>query len=447
VKERRALEKGANRSMSCCMKNCHRQRRPLSDSSMLVGAKCPSCLPPPLLPTLLPVQERLTTEIEEVARSEEVQMCVDRVQQFVHDIEDIGVAVAQHNDAIERAAANLAEMGSEFEGHVEDLRQGAIDMNVQVEGIMGSMNEEVTKVVASMEEGLVGKAVEKVSVIAVAKATEAATAAAQDLISKIPAGSGVPDSSHGRGGGKRQDRISKSSKGAAGHDKEGRQGSARSAAGGTDSDADEQPAEDFDLGALVDKDSSSGQRKEEMDPVIEPGETHRTRTSAGSSPSVSRSQSAASVRMQTPAGASIRVPTASMEEDSPPPRGVSSAEGGSTAGGAGRGGSGGGGGGGGGGDQRVRSGGTSAGEGGNVLIGDPKMISATAAKEADKVKKQLLAALEGVQKVSYQALSVHVMIARARACACISTQYVCTCMHVCMYACMYVKCMHVFVSM
>ena len=429
------------------MKNCHRQRRPLSDSSMLVGAKCPSCLPPPLLPTLLPVQERLTTEIEEVARSEEVQMCVDRVQQFVHDIEDIGVAVAQHNDAIERAAANLAEMGSEFEGHVEDLRQGAIDMNVQVEGIMGSMNEEVTKVVASMEEGLVGKAVEKVSVIAVAKATEAATAAAQDLISKIPAGSGVPDSSHGRGGGKRQDRISKSSKGAAGHDKEGRQGSARSAAGGTDSDADEQPAEDFDLGALVDKDSSSGQRKEEMDPVIEPGETHRTRTSAGSSPSVSRSQSAASVRMQTPAGASIRVPTASMEEDSPPPRGVSSAEGGSTAGGAGRGGSGGGGGGGGGGDQRVRSGGTSAGEGGNVLIGDPKMISATAAKEADKVKKQLLAALEGVQKVSYQALSVHVMIARARACACISTQYVCTCMHVCMYACMYVKCMHVFVSM
>ena len=54
------------------------------------------------------VQERLTSEIEEVARGEEIQMCVDRVQQFVHDIEDIGVAVAQHNDAIERAAASLA---------------------------------------------------------------------------------------------------------------------------------------------------------------------------------------------------------------------------------------------------------------------------------------------------------------------------------------------------
>ena len=96
----------------------------LSGSSMLINAKCPlSCLSPPISSTLSLLQERLTTEIEEVARGEEVQMCVDRVQQFVHDIEYIGVAVAQHNDAIERAAANLAEMGSEFETHVEDLRQ------------------------------------------------------------------------------------------------------------------------------------------------------------------------------------------------------------------------------------------------------------------------------------------------------------------------------------
>jgi hypothetical protein len=302
------------------------------------------------------LQERLTTEIEEVARGEEVQMCVERVQQFVHDIEDIGVAVAQHNDAIERAAANLAEMGSEFETHVEDLRQGAVDLNAQIEGIMGNMSMEVSKVVEGMAEGLVGQAVEKVSVIAVAKAKEAANEAvsgiAKDLMSKIQEGSGGAES-HGRGGGKKQDQTLKKIKGGTGQDKEGRQGSARSA----NSDAEEQPAEDFDLGTLMDKDSSTG--KEEI------GDR---RSGAAPSPSASRSESAASARAQTPSSL-IRVPSVRIEEDSPPPP--------RAGGGAG----------------------IAGGWEGNAQIADPKLIVLEAAKEADKVKKQLLGALEGVQKV------------------------------------------------
>ena len=329
----------------------------LSDSSMLVNAKCPLSCISSFSSTLSLLQERLTTEIEEVARGEEVQMCVERVQQFVHDIEDIGVAVAQHNDAIERAAANLAEMGSEFETHVEDLRQGAVELNAQIEGIMGNMSMEVSKAVEGMAEGLVGQAVEKVSVIAVAKAKEAANEAvsgiAKDLMSKIQEGSGGAES-HGRGGGKKQDQTFKKIKGGTGQDKEGRQGSARSA----NSDAVEQPAEDFDLDALMDKDSSTGK---------EQGEIGDRRSGAAPSPSASRSESAASARGQPPSSL-IRVPSVRIEEDSPPPR---------AGGGAG----------------------VAGGWEGNAQVADPKLIALEAAKEADKVKRQLLGALEGVQKV------------------------------------------------
>lgn len=52
-------------------------------------------------------------------------------------------------------------MGSEFETHVEDLRAGAADLNAQVDGMMGSMSDEVTRVVSSLEEQIVGKAVDK----------------------------------------------------------------------------------------------------------------------------------------------------------------------------------------------------------------------------------------------------------------------------------------------
>ena len=284
-------------------------------------------------------------------------MCVERVQQFVHDIEDIGVAVAQHNDAIERAAANLAEMGSEFETHVEDLRQGAVELNAQVEGIMGNMSMEVSKVVESMAEELVGQTVEKVSAIAVAKAKEAAnevvSGIAKDLMSKIQQGSGGAES-HGRGGGKKQDQTFKKSKGGTGQDKQGEQGSARSA----NSDAEEQPAEDFDLGALMDKDKSTHK---------EQGEIGDRRSGEAPSPSASRGESAAYARAQTPSNL-IRVPSVRIEEDSPPHRAPSPSP-------------------------------ANPAPPPNSQVVDPKLITLEAAKEADKVKRQLLGALEGVQKV------------------------------------------------
>jgi len=223
---------------------------------------------------------------------------------------------------------------------------------------MGNMSTEVSKVVESMADGFVGRAVEKVSVIAVAKATEAANEAvsgiAKDLMSKIQAGSGGAES-HGRGGVKKQDPSSKKSKGGTGQDKEGRQGSARSA----NSDAEEQPAEDFDLGALMDKDSSTGK---------EQGDIGDRRSGAAPSPSASRSESAASARAQTPSSL-IKVPSVQIEQDSPPPP--------RAGGGAG----------------------FAGGGGGDAQIADPQLIAMEAAKEADKVKKQLLGALEGVQKV------------------------------------------------
>lgn len=139
--------------------------------------------------------------ILQVARGEEVQACIDRVQQFVVDIEDIGIAVSQHNDAIERAATGLAEQGSEFETHVEALRQDAADLNKQLENIMSNMNAEVAKVVQEMEQSFVDKAL--------AKANESATKIAKKLISELDTGA----VSSGKGGDGQQSSKVKSQKG------------------------------------------------------------------------------------------------------------------------------------------------------------------------------------------------------------------------------------------
>jgi uncharacterized protein YoxC len=193
------------------------------------------------------VQERLTSEIEEIARGDELQMCVDRVQQFVTDIEDIGVAVAQHNDAIERAATNLAEMGSEFEGHVEDLRQGNTELNMQLEGVLSTMNDEIAKVVDGMQEALVVKAV--------TTATEEALKATKDLIAQIPAGEGGASTGQERkrGTGSNKASDSKAAKGEKKGDKKVRPDSAASAgSSGVEAGA----ADDFDLGALSSKEGN-----------------------------------------------------------------------------------------------------------------------------------------------------------------------------------------------
>lgn len=311
------------------------------------------------------VQERLTSEIEEVARGEEIQMCVDRVQQFVHDIEDIGVAVAQHNDAIESAASQLASMGNEFEQQVDDLREGCRDLNVQVEGIMGSMNAEVTKVVESLEEAFVDKAVDK----AVTKATEAATGIAKELISQNPAAGGVDDGAKKTGGKSDGKKARREHKVADKDDKLARPASAQSASSSTHSLA-AGAVEDFDLSALAetnvkaDPDAWETQDTAPARPKTS-GEISRVSSSISRAASVSNRPRTSSVTAAT-----VELPRVSPETSTE--HGDGSIVG-------------------------VRD----DGAGQNESDADSKAAaraSAVSKMEADKVKGQLLNALEGVQK-------------------------------------------------
>jgi len=313
------------------------------------------------------VQERLTSEIEEVARGEEIQMCVDRVQQFVHDIEDIGVAVAQHNDAIESAANQLASMGNEFEEQVDDLREGCRDLNVQVEGIMEGMSAEVTKVVQSMEQAFVSKATE----VAVAKATEVATGIAKELISKIPAGGGGGD------GGKKGGAKADGRKGNREHkvpDKEGkavRPTSAHSSSS-THSVAAE-AIEDFNLGSLAE----TAPQEERALEVGSDKTSARPKTSEGISrvqSSVSRVASGTSQSgHQRTVSATIELPKVSPETSTEHLDAVGASDT----------------------DYSARGG---AGESNLDSQAVAKAAAAASKQEADKVKGQLLTALEGVQK-------------------------------------------------
>lgn len=325
------------------------------------------------------VQERLTSEIEEVARGEEIQMCVDRVQQFVHDIEDIGVAVSQHNDAIENAASQLASMGNEFEQQVDDLREGCRELNVQVEGIMGGMNSEITKVVESMEESFVGKAVDR----AVSKATEAATGIAKDLISKIPAaasgGGEVAKKSGGKADGKKGGREHKV------HDKQDKQtrpASAQSASSARSLAAE--AVEDFDLSALAETASKADSDVEETHDKAPAGSKTgegipaRPKTSEGISRAPSTFSRPASGASSRPRTSSVSAATIELPRVSP----ETSTEHGDANGGGGR-------------DH-----GDLARVGREDDVDSQAVARAAAAagkQQADKVKGQLLSALDGVQ--------------------------------------------------
>eukprot|EP00961_Rhodomonas_salina_P089888 1208960-Rhodomonas_salina.6 len=95
------------------------------------------------------VQERLTAEIEEASKGEEVQMCVERLQAFTRDIEDIGQSVAQHNEALEQSAFQISSMGREMFGEIDTLKDNHGELNSRVEGVMSGMHATVK---AAIEE-------------------------------------------------------------------------------------------------------------------------------------------------------------------------------------------------------------------------------------------------------------------------------------------------------
>ena len=92
---------------------------------------------------LTSVQERLSAEIEEASKGEEVEMCVERLQAFTRDIEDLGQSVAQHNEAIEQSAFQIQNMGKEMVDELDRLKDNHGELNSRVEGVMAGMHATV----------------------------------------------------------------------------------------------------------------------------------------------------------------------------------------------------------------------------------------------------------------------------------------------------------------